>query len=122
MFESKIAESSKELTARERIRLKDTTDAIKLDEATSDGEVIITPSAYAILAVHNDKADDPDYEQYIIVGDDDKKYVTGSESFWNAFKAIWDEMSGEFEEYSVKAYRVPSKNYKGKDFLTCSII
>lgn len=122
MFESKISECSKELTARDRIRLKDTTDAIKLDEATAEGEVMITPSAYAILSVHNDKADDPDYEQYIIEDADGQKYVTGSQSFWNSFKAIWDEMKDEDEEYSVKAYRVPSKNYKGKDFLTCSII
>lgn len=122
MFESKISESSRELSARDRIRLKDTTDAIKLDEATAEGELVITPKAYAILSVHNDKADDPDYEQYIIEGDDGQKYVTGSQSFWNSFKAIWDEMADEDEEYSIKAYRVPSKNYKGKDFLTCSII
>lgn len=122
MFESKISECSKELTARDRIRLKDTTDAIKLDEATTEGEVLITPSAYAILSVHNDKADDPDYEQYIIEDANGQKYVTGSQSFWNSFKAIWDEMKDENEGYSVKAYRVPSKNYKGKDFLTCSII
>lgn len=122
MFESRISECSKELTARDRIRLKDTTDAIKLDEATAEGEVLITPSAYAILSVHNDKADDPDYEQYIIEDANGQKYVTGSQSFWNSFKAIWDEMKDENEEYSVKAYRVPSKNYKGKDFLTCSII
>ena len=122
MFESKISECSKELTARDRIRLKDTTDAIKLDEATAEGEVLITPSAYAILSVHNDKADDPDYEQYIIEDANGQKYVTGSQSFWNSFKAIWDEMKDEGEDYSVKAYRVPSKNYKGKDFLTCSII
>lgn len=122
MFEAKIIECSKELTARDRIRLKDTTDAVKLDEAIAEGEVIITPSAYAILSVHNDKADDPDYEQYIIEDVDGQRYVTGSQSFWNSFKAIWDEMKDEDEEYSVKAYRVPSKNYKGKDFFTCSII
>ena len=121
MFEVKIAETSKELTARERIRLKDTTDAIKLDEATQEEAVIITPSAYAILSVHNDKADDPDYEQYIIEDADGTKYVTGSESFWNSFKSIYDEMKDEDETWSIKAYRVPSKNYKGKDFLACSL-
>lgn len=121
MFEVKIAETSKELTARERIRLKDTTDAIKLDEATQEEAVIITPIAYAILSVHNDKADDPDYEQYILEDADGTKYVTGSESFWNSFKSIYDEMKDEDEAWSIKAYRVPSKNYKGKDFLACSL-
>ena len=121
MFEVKIAETSKELTARERIRLKDTTDAIKLDEATQEEAVIITPIAYAILSVHNDKADDPDYEQYILEDADGTKYVTGSESFWNSFKSIYDEMKDEDEAWSITAYRVPSKNYKGKDFLACSL-
>ena len=121
MFEVKIAETSKELSARERIRLKDTTDAIKLDEATQEEAVIITPIAYAILSVHNDKADDPDYEQYILEDADGTKYVTGSESFWNSFKSIYDEMKDEVETWSIKAYRVPSKNYKGKDFFACSL-
>lgn len=121
-FEVQITESSKELTARERIRLKDTTDAVKLDEATQENPVVIKPVAYAILAVHNDKADDKDYEQYIIEDADGTKYVTGSESFWNSFKNIYDEMKDEDEDWSVKAYRVPSKNYTGKDFISCSLM
>lgn len=121
-FEVQIVESSKELTARERIRLKDTTDAVKLDEATQENPVIIKPVAYAILAVHNDKADDKDYEQYIIEDADGTKYVTGSESFWNSFKNIYDEMKDEDEDWSVKAYRVPSKNYTGRDFISCSLM
>lgn len=121
-FEVQIAESSKELTARERIRLKDTTDAVKLDEATQENPVVIKPVAYAILAVHNDKADDKDYEQYIIEDADGTKYVTGSESFWNSFKNIYDEMKDENEDWSVKAYRVPSKNYTGRDFISCSLM
>lgn len=121
-FEVNILESSKELTARERIRLKDTTDAVKLDEATQKNPVIIKPVAYAILGVHNDMADDKDYEQYIIEDADGTKYVTGSESFWNSFKNIYDEMKDEDEDWSVKAYRVPSKNYTGRDFISCSLM
>lgn len=121
-FEVNILESSKELTARERIRLKDTTDAVKLDEATQESPVVIKPVAYAILGVHNDKADDKDYEQYIIEDADGTKYVTGSESFWNSFKNIYDEMKDEDEDWSVKAYRVPSKNYTGRDFISCSLM
>lgn len=120
-YKVEIKESSKELSARERISLKDTTNAIKLDEALAEGNVIITPVDYAILGIHNEKADDKDYENYIIVDKSGTKYVTGSSSFWSSFIEIYEEMKGEDEEYSILAYRVESKNYKGKYFLTCSI-
>ena len=120
-YKVEIKESSKELSARERISLKDTTNAIKLDEALAEGDVIITPVDYAILAIHNEKAEDKDYENYIIVDKSGTKYVTGSSSFWGSFIEIYEEMKGEDEEYSILAYRVESKNYKGKYFLTCSI-
>lgn len=122
MFKVTIKEASKELTAKERISIKDTTNAVKLDAATQDGNVTINPWFYAVLDVHNDKATPSDYENYIVVDTNGTKYATGSSSFWNAFIGIWDEMKDEDEEYSVEVYRSPSKNYAGKDFLTCSII
>ena len=122
MYEVSIKESSKELTAKERIALKDTSDAIKLDEATTENSLVIKPVAYAILNVVNDKADDPEYLQYVVIADDGTKYVTGSESFWNSFINIFEEMKDESEEWAIKVYRLDSKNYKGKQFITCSII
>ena len=120
-YKVEIKESSKELSARERISLKDTTNAIKLDEALAEDSVIITPVDYAILGIHNEKSEDKDYENYIIVDKSGTKYVTGSSSFWSSFIQIYEEMKDEDEEYSILAYRVESKNYKGKYFLTCSI-
>ena len=120
-YKVEIKESSKDLSARERISLKDTTNAIKLDEALAEGDVIITPVDYAILSIHNEKGEDKDYENYIIVDKSGTKYVTGSSSFWSSFIEIYEEMKDEDEEYSILAYRVESKNYKGKYFLTCSI-
>lgn len=118
-----IREVSKEMSARERIKLKDTTNAIKLDEATTgEAPLVIAPVAYAILDIHNDKSDNKDYANYIIMDDAGNKYVTGSESFWTSFKEIWDEMENENEAYEIEVYRVDSKNYKGKQFLTCSIV
>ena len=117
-----IAETNKELSAKERIRLKDTSDAVKLDEATKEEVIIITPSAYAILNIHNEKSDNKDYNNYLIEDADGTKYVTGSESFWTSFIDIYNEMKDETEPWQIKAYRLPSKNYKGKEFLTCSII
>ena len=120
-YEVKIKEVSAQLTAKQRIALKDTTSAIKLDLATQEAPVIINPDYYAILAIHNEKSDNPDYENYIVVDKSGDKYVTGSQSFWSSFKEIADEMAGEDEEWGIKVYRVESKNYKGKEFITCSI-
>jgi len=116
-----IKESSIELTAKQRIALKDTTSALKLDEVTQVEDVIIYPDMWAVLAIHNEKSDNVDYENYILVDKSGAKYVTGSQSFWTSFMDIYNEMAGEDEEWGVKVYRVESKNYKGKQFLTCSI-
>ena len=123
-YEVKIEEATKELSARERIMYKDTTNAIRLDEATLKGKIIITPVDYIVLDIHNEKAqDDTDYKNYIVIDKDGNKYLTGSDSFFNSFIDIWDEMVDANEpDWKIEVYRVPSKNYKGKDFLTCSII
>lgn len=121
-FSVKIKEVSKEISARERIMLKDTTNALKLDEICEVDSCKITPVIYAILSIHNEKSDNPDYENYVIIDDKGKKFVTGSPSFWSAFKSIWDEMSEENEIYSIEVYKKDSKNYENKKFLTCSII
>ena len=117
-----IKETSKQLSAKERIAIKDTSNALKLDVECEEDGVIITPVAFAILSIHNEKSDNKDYENYVIIDKDGNKYVTGSESFWNTFISIWDEMQEEDEAWDIKAYKLDSKNYKGKKFLTCSII
>ena len=116
-----IKETSKNLTAKERIAIKDTTSAVKLDEATQVESVTINPDMFAVLSIHNDKSDNPDYENYIVVDKNGTKYVTGSQSFWTSFMDIWTEMENEDEDWSVLVYRHPSKNYKGKDFITCAV-
>lgn len=120
-YEVKITASSHDLTARERLMYKDTSNAIRLDEATAKGTIVITPVAYAVLEIHNEKGDDKDYNNYVVLDSEGNKYVTGSSSFWKAFEDIWDEMSGENETFEIEIYRLESKNYKGKQFITCSI-
>lgn len=122
-YEAKITNASRELTAKEKIMMKDISDAIQIDDATKEDSVIIPVDMYAVLSVHNEKSDTKDYEKYIIVDKQGVKYVTGSESFFRSFMDIVDEMTdaGE-EEITIRAYRKPSKNYVGKDFLTCSIV
>ena len=120
-YEVKISASSHNLTARERLMYKDTSNAVRLDEAIAKGAIVITPVAYAVLEIHNEKGDDKDYNNYVVVDSEGNKYVTGSSSFWKAFEDIWDEMSSENEPFEIEIYRLESKNYKGKQFITCSI-
>lgn len=122
-YEVKIKSTSKELTARERVMLKDTRNAIKLDEAVNETPLVISPDYYAVLDVHNEKSkEDKDFENYIVVDTDGNKYVTGSHSFYEAFTEIVEEMDGTGEEYQIEIYKLDSKNYKGKQFITCSIV
>ena len=118
-----IEETSLEnLSNRDRVMLKDTSDAIALDEALTDENATleIAVKDYAVLNVHNEAADDKDYSKYIIVSETGEKYTTGSNTFFRSFKDIYIEMQGE--PFSIKVYKKPSANYKGKFFLSCSIV
>lgn len=121
-----IRETSKQLSAKERIKVKDTTQAISLDDVTQQGDFILYPDAYVILDVHNEKAKEgnsKDYVKYIVIDKEGTAYTTGSESFFTSLKSIMEEMEAEApdEEYSITVYRRESKNYKGKTFITCGI-
>lgn len=119
-YKATIIETSRDLTARERLFIKDTSTAFKLDSLEADQELSFRPVDYAILNVESPKAEKP-YNTYVVVDEDGNKYVTGSESFWKAFDEIWEEMYDEAEEYKIKVYKKESKNYQGKMFITCSI-
>lgn len=119
-----IESTKTELTPVERIKLKDTTDAISLDRATQEnGSVTFTVTNWGVLNIHNDNAkENTDYVKYVLIDNDGNKYTTGSQAFWSAFCDIEDEMSDAgIETYAIKVYRKESKNRAGKQFLTCSV-
>lgn len=118
----KIAKASKELSARDRVAVKDTANAIALDEATKDSPLVIAIDYYVVLDVHNEKSENKDYTKYVVVDKSGNKFVTGSESFFTSMLEIMDEMADAGEDFEIQVYRMPSKNYKGKEFLTCSIV
>lgn len=127
MYKAKVCESSRELTAKEKIMLKDTSNAFSLDELTQEAQfnnekLILNIDYYVTIDVHNDKADDKDYQQFILVDKDGKKYYTGSTSFINNFIDIFEELTEAGEEVTIEIYRKESKNYKGKEFITCSVV
>lgn len=124
-FVAKIRESSKELSAKERVAIKDTSNAISIDEVTAaEGKMVINYAYHVIIDIHNERSDNKDYVKCVVVDKDGNKYVTGSESFRNALVEIVAEMveAGEGDDITIECYRKESKNYKGKSFITCSII
>ena len=96
---------------------------IALDEAVNaeTSRLMIDVSGYVVASVHNEKSDNVDYEKYIIIDKDGQRYITGSQPFFSSFKEIWDEMEGENEDWGITVYKRESNNYKGKEFLTCTI-
>lgn len=124
-YSVKIRETSKELSAKERIAIKDTSNAISIDEVTAtEGSIVIQYDFHVILDVHNEKSDNKDYSKIVVMDKGGTKYVTGSESFRAALIDIVDEMvdAGEGDNITIEVYRKDSKNYKGKQFITASIV
>lgn len=124
-YTTTILESSKELTKAERVMMKDTSLAYKIDEVTQNGDIDITVTGYVLLNVHNDKSNPQDYQNLIVLTENGERYVTGSQSFMVTFMNIFSEMQeedGTVYPFTIKIFRRPSKNYSGKEFLTCSLI
>ena len=122
-YKAVVERASKELSVKEKIMLKDMSDAVKLDDVVKENALIISPDYYAIVAVHNEKSDTKDYKKIVLVDKDGTKYTTGSMPFITTFEDIVDEMADAGEDdYAIKIYPKESKNYKGKYFITCSII
>lgn len=125
-YSAKVSFTSKEVSARERIKLKDTGNYTKLDEATQIEDVTIDIDYYAIVDVHNEKAQsgNKDYQQVVTVDKNGTYYSTGSTSYLNALENIMSELEDEGDngDITIRVYRRPSKNRTGKDFITCSLV
>lgn len=127
-YSVKIVECTKDLTARERVKIKDTGNATALDSIVGDNDkLVIAYSHHAILAIHNEKGEDKDYTNVVVVDREGNKFYTGSDSFLKSLTEIVEEMfdaaeGEEVEEFDIEVYRRESKNYKGKTFITCSLV
>lgn len=122
-YSVKIINASRDLSARERVRIKDTTNAVQLDDVVQPGTPIVIEYDYHVdLEVHNEHSRDAkDYTKRVIVAKDGTQYVTGSQSFISSMNEITDEMNAAGEEFDLEVYKRESKNYQGKFFLSCTI-
>lgn len=124
-YEVSIKEASKELSVKEKIKLKDLSNSHNLDALTqAEDNVVIDVDYYVILQIHNVKSvERPDYENIVVVDKDGNKYNTGSQSFIRSLLDIMEELADAGEtDCQIEVYRKESNNYKGKEFITCSII
>lgn len=118
-YKSVVSYGTRELTAKERLRVKDANNSVSLDEETKEGAVIIDFRDYFIIDVENEMADNQTYTFYVVEDVNGYLYRTGSEYFASALIDIYSELKGE--DFSIKVYRKPSKKNKDKSFLTCSV-
>lgn len=127
-YSVKIVNSSRNLTAKERVAMKNFDSAVSLDDLIPDDgtgvKEILKIVDFVECEVHNEKSDNKDYTKFILIAEDGQRYITGSQPLFDSFMAIYDEMneSEEGEEWSIAVYRRESNNFKGKSFLTCEIV
>lgn len=121
-YSAVVKDSSRELTAKEKVMMKDTSDCVMLNDEAEKGVLLIDPEFWCTVAVHNEKSENKDYDVYIIVDKNGTKYRTSSENFMNSFEDIMADMSDSTEPFQIKVYVLPSKNRSGQTFLTCSLI
>lgn len=120
-YKVSIAHSTRELTNREIVKFKEISDCKPLDELTQEKEnVIIDVKDLILLAVHNEHSENKDYNVCLIVDKDGEKYTTSSTSFIDKAFDIYDDLEGE--DVTLKVIRKDSKNFKGKQFITCALV
>ena len=127
-YSTQIVSSSRELTVKEKITLKDFNDCTGLDTVvTNEQGFIIDPDVIVEVEVHNERAkDDKDYTTIVILDKDGTKYSTSSNSLRDSISDIMDELADLEEsdraDLKIKVFKKPSKNYSGKYFLTATVV
>lgn len=126
-YKAIIAEVSegKELSLRERVRLIKLAGEKKIEKELAFAEnkrFIIKPDYYAILEVHNPSAENEDYSVLCFVCGDDI-YTSSSETLKDSYLQLLTlaKDSNESVDFPIEIYGVPSKNYSGREFFTCTI-
>lgn len=122
-YSVKVINSSKQLSKKEELMYTDLSLCQSFDELVSESSrIVIDVAGYVNLAIHNEKSDNVDYNKIVIIDSEGNRYMTGSETFINSFINIYEVMEDSGEGWKLVVMKKPSQNYKGKTFITCSII
>ena len=124
MYKSEIVSTSlQNMSKVDLIAMKDVTDCILLERylEQNDDEVVLEIVDYVELHVENDRSESKEYDVLVLIDVAGTKYRTGSDSFKRAFLDIFNELKAE-TGWGIKVFGKPSKNYSGKNFLTCSVV
>lgn len=110
-----------ELSAREKIKMKDISDSRPISEMQTGD--IITVDVWGLVQVHNENLDDPDYQNLIIKTSQGEKFHTSSNSFFLSLDDIQSELdsAGETGSFDIRIVKKQSKNNSGQ-FLTCALV
>lgn len=124
-YSVKIIHTSTELSAKEKVRIKDFSNAAQLDDIIEgDSHFMLDYAYHADMQVHNERSknEKKDYMKRVIIDKAGNAFITGSESFMSAMDDVLDDMADTGEEFQLDCYKVPSKNFAGKSFITCTVI
>ena len=116
--------SSRPLTKLEEIKIMKGRGIISVKELMiTMQQYTIEPAYAAILAVHNPRARNADYEVSVIVDKSGYMYQSGSSTFKQDMIDYFENCAEEIEKHAVLFDFVyqPSKNYKDRNILMISI-
>lgn len=121
-YSAKVTASLKDIDFNEKVKATTGTHYPLNEVATGDTLSIMN---IITVAVHNPMSkQNEDYNQYVIITPTDT-YVTGSDSFYESVKQLFDMHQDEFNADAmavmVRIVRRPSKNFSG-EFLTADYV
>lgn len=121
-YSAKVTASLKDIDFNEKVKATTGTHYPLNEVATGDTLNIMN---IITVAVHNPMSkQNEDYNQYVIITPTDT-YVTGSDSFYESVKQLFDMHQDEFNanplSVMVRIVRTPSKNFSG-EFITADYV
>lgn len=119
-YTTAIIETSRQLKAIERVRIKDISNSLKLNSVIDTESLTIDFDYYVKLQVHNESADNTDYEVYVVADKNGTTYYTSSPSFMQSLYDVLEEMEGE-TGWGLEVYKVKSKNQANNPFIKCTV-
>lgn len=124
-YESEIVEATREYSKREGLKMKQMTDVLSINDLMENDKLLIEGVRAGFkLHVKNEKAENTEYDIYLLETMDGQIYKTGSDSLWRNLVEILNEFADEIsagEKIDILCYKRPSKNIQSGKFITCGL-